>query len=65
MAAAAPPQSASDCEMKGTSRIDSGRAAGWALAGTEKATHTRTTAMPRRPRVRLLFTNWKRTVNAR
>jgi hypothetical protein len=44
MAAAAPPQRASDCEMKGTSRIDSVRGDGCAFAGTEKATHTRTTA---------------------
>src|SRR4029434_3435381 len=44
IAAAAPPQSASDWEMNGTSRMDSGRAAGWAPTGAASATHTKTLA---------------------
>src|ERR1700752_4863757 len=64
MAAAAPPQSASDCEMKGTSRIESGRADGWALAGTEQATHTRTTATHAVLVCGLLFTTWEMTVKS-
>jgi hypothetical protein len=51
--------------MKGTSRIDSGRAGGWALAGTENAAHTRTTATHAVLVCDLLFTTWEMTVKAR
>jgi hypothetical protein len=51
--------------MKGTSRIDSVRGDGCAFAGTEKATHTRTTATHAVLVCGLLFTTWVGTVNAR